>query len=130
LAEKKGFDPLVAENWQNITAKEIEDAGVRIVLHRLRWPQLNVAQGVGMVRRYKKNFREGIRLAFPELNFDSAWLQGLNTNWKDDGSLRAFFVQLANIKGFDPLDAVNWTRITQRDIIAAGVWLGFLFACF
>jgi hypothetical protein len=85
-------------------------------------------------------YRKAIADAFPELEFDKMWLEGCSKfqmdclahffstqyigkyaeAW-DNTSLRRFFSEFAQEKGFDPLVAENWKTITVMDIEIFGV---------
>jgi hypothetical protein len=43
-------------------------------------------------------------------------------HWRIAENRRKFFCDLAATKGFDPLIASNWQKVTATDIKRAGVW--------
>jgi hypothetical protein len=90
-------------------------------------------------------YRKAIADAFPEIQFDEAWVKGwlifffilcfifthcLNVFllewhtrgfWKDRENRRQFLIDLAKSKGLDPFDPQTWTTITHNDVRASKV---------
>eukprot|EP00026_Physarum_polycephalum_P000635 Phypoly_transcript_00636.p1 GENE.Phypoly_transcript_00636~~Phypoly_transcript_00636.p1 ORF type:complete len:901 (-),score=99.66 Phypoly_transcript_00636:59-2761(-) len=100
FAQKKGFDPLVPENWYNIKADK---------LHEIR--------GIKTVLKMRKTRFSSILVSvFPDLNLDPAKFSILPKHYyKNFQNRKNAFDLLAKAKGFDPLLADNWYTVTAKD---------------
>jgi len=95
FAKKKGFDPLVADNWYKTQAKDLHKSKTRTVIHRY----------------YHGNFGKAISHLYPDINFDQDKLAR-----KGRRNRKEFFDSFAKESGFDPLAAHHWYRVTEAQI--------------
>eukprot|EP00026_Physarum_polycephalum_P001909 Phypoly_transcript_01912.p1 GENE.Phypoly_transcript_01912~~Phypoly_transcript_01912.p1 ORF type:complete len:725 (-),score=69.41 Phypoly_transcript_01912:359-2533(-) len=103
LAKSKGFDPLIAENWYNFKFRKYEST-----------PEIR------SLLSYKHGWISAVREAFPELRLDPSQFRHNKfihkDYWADELNQRNFFVQFAKKRGFDPLIAQNWYKISSSQI--------------
>lgn len=137
LAEGKGFNPFVAENWQSVTQEDIVENKVCLSLLSTSRTHLicflfSFLQGSGLLAVYKGNYHNALKEAFPELafSFQGGELVNLVTpvtdviisekprrSWLNAKKLRAFFDALASDRGFDPLIPENWYTVTLDQVL-------------
>eukprot|EP00026_Physarum_polycephalum_P001944 Phypoly_transcript_01947.p1 GENE.Phypoly_transcript_01947~~Phypoly_transcript_01947.p1 ORF type:complete len:919 (+),score=98.36 Phypoly_transcript_01947:138-2894(+) len=100
LAARRGFDPLVAENWYAITAEQVR----------------REKTGGQLLMRHKGSLGKALIELFPEVKFDRSKFQAIHTFWVGTGNYRSYFTRFAKLNKFDPLVADNWYSITHRAI--------------
>jgi hypothetical protein len=79
LAAKKGFDPLIADNWRTITYHETIAAGVCSCSFCCFHFNNDHTQGGSVIAKFHNRYREAIQAAFPELEFDPKWVYGMSS---------------------------------------------------
>eukprot|EP00026_Physarum_polycephalum_P001094 Phypoly_transcript_01095.p1 GENE.Phypoly_transcript_01095~~Phypoly_transcript_01095.p1 ORF type:complete len:1190 (+),score=164.67 Phypoly_transcript_01095:101-3670(+) len=101
FAEKNSFDPLLADNWYKITRSKI----------------LSMKGSETILSMYGSSLSQALAQVYPEVDIDAAKFKFIEKQyWKDVDNQRAFFIDLAKAKGFDPLLAKNWYSCSYWDI--------------
>ena len=74
LADKKGFDPNVPQNWENISIADIKESKVLLCSTSL-WNQFGFQphahlplKGAGLLSHYQGSLYRALQDTFPELN--------------------------------------------------------------
>jgi len=120
FAAKKGFDPLVAENWENQGHRELMGITKCMASH------------------FNGSYKMTVVDTFPELCFSKRWLQGVVEKtaqimpdklgesigetkkgkgyWKSRENRRNHLCEFAAKKGFDPLVADNWEKLEATEV--------------
>jgi len=106
FAERKGFDPLVADNWYTSTANDI----------------LPFKGGRTILELYKGNFISVLTHVFPEIGLDEEKFkisEFPHKYWLNANHRKKWFLDFARLRNFDSLVPSNWYTIVEKDILAA-----------
>jgi len=100
IAEKSGFDPLLARNWYQITySKFASEKGASI-----------------MSSYYKGSFVKALMHLYPTIGLVKEEFSKPRSHWQNAINRRKFFEDFAHSKGFDPLIPENWYAIPMEQI--------------
>lgn len=70
----KGFDPLMAKNWNDVRVREILAHKVHAQQHNYFFVMTkHRVQGRAILGKYNGSLSEALRSAFPELNLDGTF---------------------------------------------------------
>eukprot|EP00026_Physarum_polycephalum_P002910 Phypoly_transcript_02919.p1 GENE.Phypoly_transcript_02919~~Phypoly_transcript_02919.p1 ORF type:complete len:813 (+),score=74.97 Phypoly_transcript_02919:109-2547(+) len=102
-AQRKGFDPLVPENWYNINKLDIDEA-----------------KGSGSVLSYYGgSVVKALLDLYPDVQFNEAEFGSILRRTWHQNRRRDLFDAFAAKQGFDPLVAENWYPIDPKDLAGA-----------
>eukprot|EP00026_Physarum_polycephalum_P001003 Phypoly_transcript_01004.p1 GENE.Phypoly_transcript_01004~~Phypoly_transcript_01004.p1 ORF type:complete len:1224 (-),score=188.92 Phypoly_transcript_01004:75-3746(-) len=106
LAEEKGFDPLVAENWYEIV------------------PQiLNSKEANTLLIYYGGNYIKALQHVYPDIGIDPSRFHYLPLHhWVEVKNRRKFFISYAHQQGFDPFDPKGWYDNASTEAIQSSKW--------
>eukprot|EP00026_Physarum_polycephalum_P000419 Phypoly_transcript_00420.p1 GENE.Phypoly_transcript_00420~~Phypoly_transcript_00420.p1 ORF type:complete len:1013 (+),score=147.72 Phypoly_transcript_00420:21-3059(+) len=96
-AAKKGFDPLIPENWYTIKGDDVVEA-----------------QGGTLYNLYNKSVTKLVTSVYPDIGLDESRFAVMRKGYWTDASVRRFFDDFAKERGFDPLQATNWYSVNGR----------------
>jgi len=104
FAKAKGFDPLVPKNWYTVSIDTI----------------LQTKGGERVMLFYGRSLNRALLHLFPEIELEKQKVPThIRAYWSEESRRRKFFVSFAREKGFDPLIAANWYRVTRDEVLAA-----------
>jgi len=103
FAKEKGFDPLIAENWYNITREELQT--------KKEFDMIMKEFGGSFTRALQDVFPQ-IQLTISKFNIPGKRF------WRLESNRKTFFDQFAQDNAFDPLIASNWYSVKSEKIIA------------
>lgn len=104
FAMKKGFDPLVANNWHSVETSDIIQAEGQSLLNRY----------------YGGSLVKALQSVYPHISFSSHHFKIVpRTFWEDTNNQREFFKNFASKAGFDYKIPSNWYSISNNQILQA-----------
>eukprot|EP00026_Physarum_polycephalum_P001103 Phypoly_transcript_01104.p1 GENE.Phypoly_transcript_01104~~Phypoly_transcript_01104.p1 ORF type:complete len:992 (-),score=189.41 Phypoly_transcript_01104:668-3643(-) len=99
LAKKRGFDPLIPENWYTINKKAIQgEKNGNTILHG-------------------QTIAKSLQSAYPNIGLDVTKLPK-RKYWTNFQNRKTFFDQFAAKRGFDPRNPEKWYCFSQADFLA------------
>jgi len=102
FALKKGFDPLIPNNWYSVSRDEI----------------LAMKGASALLRCYNRSMIKALVSLFPNIGLTEHKFAILPHNfWQETQNRRDFFVQFAKEKRFDALVPSNWYPISLQNLI-------------
>eukprot|EP00026_Physarum_polycephalum_P001342 Phypoly_transcript_01343.p1 GENE.Phypoly_transcript_01343~~Phypoly_transcript_01343.p1 ORF type:complete len:974 (+),score=101.70 Phypoly_transcript_01343:154-3075(+) len=97
IAQKKGFDPLVPENWYK-RSELANDKAITALLHK-----------------YQGSWIKALQHIYPEIGLDTYKFRNLPRNhWMNVENRRHFFDHFAAVNKFDPLVPSNWYSVSRE----------------
>eukprot|EP00026_Physarum_polycephalum_P002139 Phypoly_transcript_02143.p1 GENE.Phypoly_transcript_02143~~Phypoly_transcript_02143.p1 ORF type:complete len:817 (+),score=78.77 Phypoly_transcript_02143:221-2671(+) len=103
FARENGFDPLVAQNWYQVSTSDIRK--------KETWS--------AALRAYSGNVVKALLYVYPDIGLEEAWFAHLPKNyWSNLDNRRNFFVTFAESKGFNPLIPDPWYSISYEMVYA------------
>lgn len=143
VAEELGFDPYNLENWKSVSRQDLCSRKARILRSVQHLVLTMLPQGYGLFSHYctvqqaaEDTFlptNQGMSLPeswrYYDISYHMAVAEGKEKRaqgarkkkrgyWQDWRNRRRFFSEYAARKGFDPLNAANWAKVTYREIVA------------
>jgi len=101
LAEERGFNSNVAENWYNLPQKFVQMK----------------KGGSSVLNHFNGSHIRALIYALPELKLDAHKFQRPVKVWKGAENHRKFFDEFAKEFKFDPLIVENWFRFPAHDVL-------------
>eukprot|EP00026_Physarum_polycephalum_P003695 Phypoly_transcript_03709.p1 GENE.Phypoly_transcript_03709~~Phypoly_transcript_03709.p1 ORF type:complete len:736 (+),score=66.77 Phypoly_transcript_03709:154-2361(+) len=102
FAKRRGFDPLVANNWYKVTTTHIREAG-----------------GGGILHHFKGSIISTLIHVFPSIGLvKSKFTMHPKFHWKSYENRKQFFEELAKDNGYDPTDVSNLYKMNLATLAA------------
>eukprot|EP00026_Physarum_polycephalum_P003691 Phypoly_transcript_03705.p1 GENE.Phypoly_transcript_03705~~Phypoly_transcript_03705.p1 ORF type:complete len:765 (+),score=83.89 Phypoly_transcript_03705:12-2306(+) len=102
IANKRGFDPLVARNWYSISCVDI-----------LKHPG-----GASLLRHYNGGLIRALTHVYPSIGLDPLKFKKVALQYRAEPSnLRRMLDNIAKQQGFDPLIAEDWCSVSRVDLL-------------
>jgi len=97
FAKENKFDPLIADNWYSIGYRSMADA----------------SKGISSVLQYYygNNLKKALLHVYPNIGLDKNKFNA-KYNWTNIANRRAYLIDFAKSRGFDPLVFDNWNYVT------------------
>lgn len=139
FAKEVGFDPLVPENWHNVSTPKF--AGKRVPAYYILLLQFAhfIYEGNWNAFYVWRELEDGSRGVLPRTTVQLSYIvphTGLHTHsmmkgmvgkaksyWADGKTCRTFFEDFARRKGFDPLQVYNWQSLDTEELLGRTVRL-------
>jgi len=104
-AKQNRFDPLIPENWYNVSTKKL----------------LAKKGGMTILGYYSNSIPKALQNLFPEMLFDKTKYcsSKLAALWRVPANRRQFFEEYAKRKGFDPFNTANWHTQSHKQVLMA-----------
>eukprot|EP00026_Physarum_polycephalum_P001081 Phypoly_transcript_01082.p1 GENE.Phypoly_transcript_01082~~Phypoly_transcript_01082.p1 ORF type:complete len:1032 (+),score=114.94 Phypoly_transcript_01082:178-3273(+) len=100
FASVKGFDPLVPKHWYSLDVTSLPAP---------------ISTLIGL---YRNSFKRVLIELFPSIGLDKSKFAFQKRNyWDHIGNRRAYLERFAELRGFDPLIADNWCKITAEELL-------------
>lgn len=125
IADDKGFDPMVADNWYALTLEEVIQHKVRKKKGGGLFSQhlyLREQNATLVLAYYNGSFENALVHLFPEVSLERGEFHEIQ-RWQDISNRRNLFLNVAKEEGFDPLIAANWYEINAPTIVNYKVFL-------
>eukprot|EP00026_Physarum_polycephalum_P001152 Phypoly_transcript_01153.p1 GENE.Phypoly_transcript_01153~~Phypoly_transcript_01153.p1 ORF type:complete len:800 (+),score=123.64 Phypoly_transcript_01153:87-2486(+) len=107
LAEKKGFDPLIPDNWYSLSKEAI----------------MNEKFGGAVIYHHDDNIAKALLDLYPAIGLKAHKFGYMTKNyWNNEKNRRSFFDALARKHNFDPLVPTNWYSFPQSYVTAEKVF--------
>jgi len=105
FAAKRNFDPLLASNWYQWTAKDIL-----------------AEKGSSIMNKYRGSIKKALKDVYPDLALEDGKFHYVPTKYwtHSTANRRKFFDDYAVLRGFDPLVARNWYGISAKTFYNKG----------
>eukprot|EP00026_Physarum_polycephalum_P003286 Phypoly_transcript_03296.p1 GENE.Phypoly_transcript_03296~~Phypoly_transcript_03296.p1 ORF type:complete len:460 (+),score=53.46 Phypoly_transcript_03296:645-2024(+) len=101
-ARKKGFDPLVPENWYTVSKKEVNKE------HK----------GSSVLSRHGYSVVKALLSIYPSIGLDESKFTIMKKRyWDSPTNRKYFFDKFAAGRNFDPLLASNWYTVRQHEVM-------------
>jgi len=103
FAHEKGFNPFHVNSWYNVSVQEVT----------------GVKGGENILSSYYDgSLPQALMNLYPELEFNTQKFKlSSRETWADPPIQRKFFDELADLKGFDPLNIGKWYQISSQDVL-------------
>eukprot|EP00026_Physarum_polycephalum_P002997 Phypoly_transcript_03006.p1 GENE.Phypoly_transcript_03006~~Phypoly_transcript_03006.p1 ORF type:complete len:734 (+),score=100.03 Phypoly_transcript_03006:377-2578(+) len=107
FARAQGWDPLVTENWYEISPEMLQEDKMCANLLQVR---------------FKGNLVQALSEIYPDLRLQHHKFTKISSknSWRLEGARRRFFTSFAESRGFDPLMPEGWDGVTRDEILAKG----------
>eukprot|EP00026_Physarum_polycephalum_P001669 Phypoly_transcript_01671.p1 GENE.Phypoly_transcript_01671~~Phypoly_transcript_01671.p1 ORF type:complete len:1064 (+),score=159.93 Phypoly_transcript_01671:260-3193(+) len=111
FAEKRKFDPLISENWYNITEQEVKTGSL---------------DGSRILQKYYGSLYSALQDTYPEIGLEKNKFSAPD-EWADIENCKQFFDHYAEEHNFSPNFASNWYSVDFDDIVKQAPGLVYRF---
>eukprot|EP00026_Physarum_polycephalum_P009775 Phypoly_transcript_09911.p1 GENE.Phypoly_transcript_09911~~Phypoly_transcript_09911.p1 ORF type:complete len:388 (-),score=61.92 Phypoly_transcript_09911:195-1190(-) len=94
FAASRGFDPHVADNWYDVTTRELDQRGFD-----------------GILRYYGGKLSDCLVQLYPNIGLEKSKFN-ISNQWQSPENRRSVLLSFAKLHSFDPLVPSNWYHIT------------------